>query len=757
LLKEKYLHKLNNMSGVALCIFSSTVPYTYIPLLDTISNTGIKFSDNSICSNAITEIMSQSEAKHPGVLINISTTIPDKLTKSDSIFSLHPENKDIISSNSYGGVSGINYKVEENIRNLLPSMYDTLSLTAFSTIISGGSGEEKIIEQNDFHKQLEAKKIELEKSMKNNKIYNVVTNKLDMFNEGLTRVNYLLNGFVIKTQNSSTSTKVAKIVSNAWLKMWELIHLDKLINTSDKTFTSFHNAEFPGSFIFAVNHYVKTYAPDMDHKWYASSLVDNQNTEQNNSALVDEYGMAKIHGQNWIMDKNNNGDVTNVKSLLHMNEIIMEKTNNEGVNLYTSDISSGQMVDQEDKEAILNAGQIVAGIMTLKKGGNMVTKQFTFFHKYTLSLMGILTKCFKIVKVVKPITSRPANSEVYLVCLDYYGKDSCKDIITMILNSIEKKDTTTPLCNLPNATMLSLNEASILHFNRNMKYLDRNIKCVEFLASTHAEWRQSLLSIIDDVGRKILDEWFHNYPIKFVQSTLILELHKNDQKFFEAVEKLELTIPSDEELLCEKAQHNHLLYNNNFPKIDLYAYDKLLSTDTVSRDLTIAQSFSEISSILLEELEKSSSQIIIDADAGAGMMALHLALNNDKIKIMSCSENGADFFALRNNIQCSRCYNVYPINKNFMKIMNDISPKDIGIIYLSPYFSQITLSTDTSTTVPNEAFQFFIDDIELLSVVKEIKLKGFKKIAVKVPSNYVDIDKYASKHVIDKFTVLVMY
>ncbi|KAL1131426.1 hypothetical protein AAG570_011043 [Ranatra chinensis] len=46
---------------------------------------------------------------------------------------------------------------------------------------------------------------------------------------------------------------------------------------------------------------------------------------------------------------------------------------------------------------------------------------FTLFECASLCLLYLLSCCFKRVIVFKPVTSRPGNSECYVVCLDFWG------------------------------------------------------------------------------------------------------------------------------------------------------------------------------------------------------------------------------------------------------------------------------------------------------------------------------------------------
>ena len=60
--------------------------------------------------------------------------------------------------------------------------------------------------------------------------------------------------------------------------------------------------------------------------------------------------------------------------------------------------------------------EAVTGLSILKIGGNMVLKLFDLFHHCSLELIYILCCYFDNVYIVKPFTSRSANSEKYIVC-----------------------------------------------------------------------------------------------------------------------------------------------------------------------------------------------------------------------------------------------------------------------------------------------------------------------------------------------------
>lgn len=196
-------------------------------------------------------------------------------------------------------------------------------------------------------------------------------------------------------------------VSNAWLKCYELLTEFKVFDEFKESFVHFDNAAFPGSFILATNHLAHVYG--VKHDWYASSLVPSKE----NTALEDRYELYKRYRDKWIMGENLDGNVLSTKT----QKAFYEKFKNT-VDLYTSDIGTDVSNDYNNQELIqarLNVGQILSGLLTLKFGGILITKQYTVFEPITMNIMLIASMFFKEFYLVKPYSSRKANSESYLV------------------------------------------------------------------------------------------------------------------------------------------------------------------------------------------------------------------------------------------------------------------------------------------------------------------------------------------------------
>jgi 23S rRNA U2552 (ribose-2'-O)-methylase RlmE/FtsJ len=231
--------------------------------------------------------------------------------------------------------------------------------------------------------------------------------------KGFERFHRIYDYFIYEKKNIEKEFNTLH-VTNAWIKFQELVTDFKLIPNRAEKFIYFDNAAFPGAFIYAINHYVNTKTDIQDFKWYGSSLLGSEAI-----ALQDKYFLYKRFPEKWLMDDENKGDVTDIKNIEYW-----EKYFHNSVDLYTSDLGmdvSHDYAKQEEIQLPPNIGQILAGLVVLKNGGSMITKQYTIFTSQNISILALLTNLFEAVYVAKPITSRPFNSETYIVGNNFLG------------------------------------------------------------------------------------------------------------------------------------------------------------------------------------------------------------------------------------------------------------------------------------------------------------------------------------------------
>ena len=110
----------------------------------------------------------------------------------------------------------------------------------------------------------------------------------------------------------------------------------------------------------------------------------------------------------------NLGDLYNSKNL----EYCYKKYGN-SMNIVTADGGFDFSVDFNKQEILssrLIFAQVVFGIILQKKNGIFILKIFDIFDKFTVDIIYLLNILYNKVYIIKPNTSRYANSEKYIVC-----------------------------------------------------------------------------------------------------------------------------------------------------------------------------------------------------------------------------------------------------------------------------------------------------------------------------------------------------
>jgi DNA-directed RNA polymerase II subunit RPB2 len=254
-------------------------------------------------------------------------------------------------------------------------------------------------------------------------VFSNLTTLLDMYAN--------LRTIVKKNYNMENAT-------NAALKMYELIYQMELLTNGTACLPvvqAFCNAELPGAFIIAINHYMKTRCVSSQFDWIASSYLPAAAMQVGNkTVLEDKFKIYERNRLHWLMGPAPNGlpdgeepvsgDVTDALVVNTLSNAAHERFG-DGANLYTSDvgieIAQKDANRQEELSAFVNYGQVLTGLLALAVGGHLVTKQFTFVTPFSRSLIAIVASLFDETYITKPKTSRPTNSEVYLVGKGFKG------------------------------------------------------------------------------------------------------------------------------------------------------------------------------------------------------------------------------------------------------------------------------------------------------------------------------------------------
>ncbi|QYB17447.1 cap-specific mRNA (nucleoside-2'-O-)-methyltransferase [Pacmanvirus S19] len=337
---------------------------------------------------------------------------------------------------------------------------------------------------------------------------NKTKSKLDKYYE-LSKVNPMFKKQWIKFQNTVDIYKPmrwyieynfnAKHVTNAWMKYYEIYTEYDLVTAKSSKYVAFFNAELPGAALCAFNHFMKT--RNLDFTWYGSSFISDDS-----STFGDFYGIYVNNKNNWLMSDTNNGDMTCINNILDIADKIGPKSLIGGVDFYSHDAGMDVSCDFNNQELInakLHLGCALAGFLTMKVGACFIAKQYTFFEKLSSDLIMIYSQLFSEFYICKPLTSRPYNSEIYLIGKGFKGIDDVKKSI--LINKLVNFNTE-PLLSTYNMELFNFAE---LVFTHQIDFINENI----YLFETYKNNINLLNRQIEPIRVKSINNWLRKYPI----------------------------------------------------------------------------------------------------------------------------------------------------------------------------------------------------------------------------------------------------
>ena len=359
-----------------------------------------------------------------------------------------------------------------------------------------------------------------------------------------------------------------QLVTRAWLKFYELFYYYKLIPEDNPEVSAFMNAELPGAAICALNHMMKTLYKNKKFDWCASSIVFGKDDKERLNGLGDHYGIWKKNRTQWLMSVVSgntnvssrakpgsamyiqNGDATVVDNLLDIEMRIGESvdlyTHDAGIDVGTPEEGSKDLTgfhQQEMRNAKIHFGCAIAGFLTLKKGGNFVAKQYTFFEGFTLTLLFVYASMFEEFYLSKPMTSGQANSEIYLVGKGFKGFKH-RDILLKRLENFNTK----PFLTVEEMNNLKAGERDVGVANARAasavaarSALDKVVEFTEELNKQQIEYIEEVFKFYKSYGTKIgeikriispalkkmTEQWVEKHEIKKIDKTEWLDATKS--------------------------------------------------------------------------------------------------------------------------------------------------------------------------------------------------------------------------------------
>tara|TARA_Y100000389_G_scaffold74268_1_gene70897 strand:- start:1436 stop:2632 length:1197 start_codon:yes stop_codon:yes gene_type:complete len=217
--------------------------------------------------------------------------------------------------------------------------------------------------------------------------------------------------------NTKQSVSKLKPLSRSFYKMIEISNMLDLIDSENKL-QSFHLAEGPGGFIEAMCLMRENRKND---KYYGMTLINN------NDPAVPGWNKTNnflLKNQNVEIEKgyDQTGDIMNADNLKYC----YQKYKN-SFDIITGDGGFDFSTDFNQQEIVsskLIFCQIAFAISLQKYNGHFILKMFDTFTQVSIEYLYLLSILYDEVHIVKPNTSRYANSEKYVVCKNFRLSDT---------------------------------------------------------------------------------------------------------------------------------------------------------------------------------------------------------------------------------------------------------------------------------------------------------------------------------------------
>lgn len=438
-------------------------------LYNSLCSVKIQIEKNDLAWDNCKKITNPYEFIHttiPGYKTQVSKMMPlsrsfYKMIEMSTIFNLCYNNCKSDPSCDTNGINSnenINYLLQDYIHNLTSNSlgnslqdvkhiewytHDNYYYDAYS---NSNSGMNCVNSKNSYKYNNEYKKCEGNDggnvgSNSNQYLFRVVKNK-NIFHEKENVVEVVENNVIINKNvkesivenmvENMIENMVENIVQNGKKNMVEKssenIDIDTaIINDATSHFKSFHLAEGPGGFIEAIAHLRK----NKNDEYYGMTLISGDTKcpgwKKSKKFLEDNPNVMIEKG----IDET--GNLLSRDNFMHCYKKYKHK-----MNLVTGDGGidfSEDFNNQEHTATKLVIAQVAYALMMQSNNGNFILKVFDTFSNATIDILYLLSSLYKHVYIMKPQTSRYANSERYIICKGY-NLDENKERIEYIIKKL---------------------------------------------------------------------------------------------------------------------------------------------------------------------------------------------------------------------------------------------------------------------------------------------------------------------------------
>jgi 23S rRNA U2552 (ribose-2'-O)-methylase RlmE/FtsJ len=214
----------------------------------------------------------------------------------------------------------------------------------------------------------------------------------------------------------------AEYVTNAWLKCYEIVHHFNLFgHAPEGKINYFGICEQPGSFLYAINHYLRTHNKSKDNlsfNFVLESLnLPSEQAMKKRSAFIKEEQLEKTYPMVYDYGEDGTGDVTKLHNIVYYRK----KYYNNFFHLISADCGEhcDELTNQERMLFPVLFGQIILALGLASKGTNYFFKLFTINEPQTREFIYLLNILFEQIHITRALQTKINSGEIYIVCTNF--------------------------------------------------------------------------------------------------------------------------------------------------------------------------------------------------------------------------------------------------------------------------------------------------------------------------------------------------
>lgn len=364
--------------------------------------------------------------------------------------------------------------------------------------------------EDDCKKPVSSKDAE-ELLLLNNELLKIVTSYKDKIteyykNRSWDKYKKISNEYehIFYSPNAHGNISLYNPVSRSFFKLWEILYdYEDVLHVKSSPFMKcVFLAEGPGGFFEAFHKRRTSCMPDNKDMYYGITLRSNNNRN------VPDWKTQKSLPITISYGKDGTGNLYNIDNITHFAENVVGKNSCDFITADGGFDFSSDFNNQEDQSMRLIASEVLACLLLQKKGGNFLLKLYDCFCESTIIILHILSNNYRSLHFIKPLTSRPANSERYLLCVDFHGSMNDHDVSVLENIIAQKPDIghAAPDIN----TLYNIVIYNLYYTIRQVHYIQRTINYINFFK------KQSEDTVMNSILEKHINKsrkWCVKYDI----------------------------------------------------------------------------------------------------------------------------------------------------------------------------------------------------------------------------------------------------